>query len=74
MTEEGRNVVDSLITLKEEDNKIKINQIELDNYFNNSGLIEYNKKLKKPIKDYKLGEKQIVKNDMSKYKLKKYGR
>ena len=31
MTEEGRNVVDSLITLKEEDNKIKINQIELDN-------------------------------------------
>ena len=74
MTEEGRNVVDSLITLKEEDNKIKINQIELDNYFNNSGLIEYNKKLKKPIEDYNLKEKQIVKNDMSKYKLKKYGR
>ena len=74
MTEEGRNVVDSLITLKEEDNKTKINQIELDNYFNNSGLIEYNKKLKKPIEDYNLGEKQIVKNDMSKYKLKKYGR
>lgn len=74
MTEEGRNVVDILITLKEEDNKIKINQIELDNYFNNSGLIEYNKKLKKPIEDYNLREKQIVKNDMSKYKLKKYGR
>jgi len=74
MTEEGRNVVDSLITLKEEDNKTKINQIELDNYFNNSGLIEYNKKLKKPIEDYNLREKQIVRNDMSKYKLKKYGR
>mgnify|MGYP001575567656 FL=1 len=74
MTEEGRSVVDSLITLNEEDDKIKINQIELDNYFNNSGLIEYNKKLKKPIEDYNLKEKQIVKNDMSKYKLKKYGR
>ena len=30
--------------------------------------------LKKPIEDYSLREKQIVKNDMSKYKLKKYGR
>ena len=41
MTEEGRNVVDSLITLKEEDNKIKINQIELDNYFNKIRKIWY---------------------------------
>tara|TARA_B100001250_G_scaffold363616_2_gene343064 strand:- start:4116 stop:4334 length:219 start_codon:yes stop_codon:yes gene_type:complete len=70
MTEEGINVVKNLITLKEEDNKKKINQIQFDSYFKNSGLVEYKKRLKKPIEDLVVKEKEIIKNDMSKYKFK----
>tara|TARA_R100000541_G_scaffold9480_2_gene17174 strand:- start:1203 stop:1460 length:258 start_codon:yes stop_codon:yes gene_type:complete len=37
MTEEGMNVVKEFTALKENENKINNNQIELDNYFKYSG-------------------------------------
>ena len=40
MTEEGKNVVKEFMALKENEKKLNNNQIELDNYFNDSGKIE----------------------------------
>tara|TARA_R100001463_G_scaffold56773_2_gene108911 strand:- start:3989 stop:4252 length:264 start_codon:yes stop_codon:yes gene_type:complete len=40
MTEDGKNAVKDYLALKEEDNKIKNNQIELDEYFKYSGKTE----------------------------------
>jgi hypothetical protein len=70
MTEEGKNVIKSLITFREEEDKKKINQIQFDSYFKHSGLIEYKKRLKEPSDEIKIKEKTIIKNDMSKYKFK----
>ena len=47
------------------------NTIELDNYFAYSGKIEINGKFVKINNDYIYQEKSFIKNDMSKYKLKK---
>jgi len=48
------------------------NIIELDDYFANSGKIEIDGKFVKPTDDLIYQEKSIIKNDMSKYKLKNY--
>jgi len=48
------------------------NIIELDNYFAYSGKIEIGGKFVKPTDDLIYQEKSIIKNDMSKYKLKNY--
>jgi len=50
----------------------KTNLIEFDNYFNYSGLIEYKKRFIKPEDNYddQIFEREIIKNDMSKYQLK----
>ena len=50
---------------------IRKNIIELDNYFSYSGKIEIKGKFVKPNNDYIYQEKSLIKNDMSKYKLKK---
>lgn len=46
------------------------NIIELDDYFAYSGKIEIKGKFVKPNNDYIYKEKIIIKNDMTKYKLK----
>lgn len=71
MTEEGKSVIKELITQKEVDKIIKKNLINLEDYFNDSGLIEYKKRLKKPSDEIQIKEKVIIRNDMSKYKFKK---
>ena len=48
------------------------NIIELDDYFAYSGKIEIGGKFVKPSDDLIYQEKSIIKNDMSKYKLKDY--
>tara|TARA_B100001094_G_scaffold86866_1_gene83133 strand:- start:438 stop:641 length:204 start_codon:yes stop_codon:yes gene_type:complete len=48
------------------------NIIELDDYFVYSGKIEIGGKFVKPTDDLIYQEKSIIKNDMSKYKLKNY--
>jgi len=48
------------------------NIIELDDYFAYSGKIEIGGKFVKPSDDLIYREKSIIKNDMSKYKLKDY--
>ena len=48
------------------------NTIELDHYFAYSGKIEINGKFVKPNDDLIYREKSIIKNDMTKYKLKNY--
>ena len=48
------------------------NIIELDNYFAYSGKVEIGGKFVKPSDDLIYQEKSIIKNDMSKYKLKNY--
>jgi len=48
------------------------NIIELDNYFAYSGKIEIDGKFVKPNNDLLYLEKTIIKNDMTKYKLKNY--
>jgi len=68
MTEEGKSVIRELMAQKEEDKINKKNLINLENYFKNSGLIEYKKRLKKPTDEIKIREKVIIRNDMSKYK------
>tara|TARA_B100000579_G_C22466735_1_gene681525 strand:- start:7 stop:180 length:174 start_codon:yes stop_codon:yes gene_type:complete len=47
------------------------NIIEFDNYFAYSGKIEIKGKFVKPNNDYIYKEKTIIKNDMTKYQLKK---
>tara|TARA_R100001443_G_scaffold115192_2_gene132394 strand:- start:1677 stop:1925 length:249 start_codon:yes stop_codon:yes gene_type:complete len=51
----------------------KTNLIEFDNYFKYSGMIEYKKRfiLAEDIYEYIPYEREIVCNDMSKYKFKK---
>ena len=51
---------------------IRKNTIELDDYFAYSGKIEIDGKFVKPSNDLLYLEKTIIKNDMSKYKLKNY--
>jgi len=51
---------------------IRKNTIEFDDYFAYSGKIEINGKFVKPNKEYIYKEKSIIKNNMDKYKLKKY--
>lgn len=51
---------------------IRKNIIEFDDYFAYSGKIEINGKFVKPNKEYIYQEKFIIKNNMDKYKLKKY--
>lgn len=51
---------------------IRKNTIEFDDYFTYSGKIEINGKFVKPNKEYIYKEKFIIKNNMDKYKLKKY--
>ena len=51
---------------------IRKNTIELDDYFAYSGKIEIDGKFVKPSDDLLYLEKTIIKNDMSKYKLKNY--
>jgi hypothetical protein len=70
MTEEGKSVIRELMAQKEEDKINKKNLINLENYFKNSGLIEYKKRLKEPSDEIKIREKVIIRNDMSKYKFK----
>ncbi len=70
MTEEGKSVIRELMAQKEEDKINKKNLINLENYFKNSNLIEYKKRLKKPTDEIKIREKVIIRNDMSKYKFK----
>lgn len=70
MTEEGKSVIRELIALKEEDKINKKNLINLEDYFKNSGLVEYKKRLKKPTDEIQIKEKVIIRNDMSKYKFK----
>ena len=48
------------------------NIIEFDNYFSYSGKIEIGGKFVKPTYDLIYQEKTIIKNDMTKYKLKNY--
>ena len=48
------------------------NIIEFDNYFSYSGKIEIGGKFVKPTDDLIYQEKTIIKNDMTKYKLKNY--
>jgi hypothetical protein len=48
------------------------NIIELDDYFAYSGKIEIGGKFVKPSDDLIYQEKNIIKNDMTKYKLKNY--
>jgi len=48
------------------------NIIEFDNYFAYSGKIEIGGKFVKPTDDLIYQEKTIIKNDMTKYKLKNY--
>jgi hypothetical protein len=49
----------------------KKNTIDLDNYFKYSGKLEIGKKFKEPKGDYVYVHRRLIKNDMSKYKLKK---
>lgn len=49
----------------------KKNTIDLDNYFKYSGKLEIGKKFKEPKRDYVYVHRRLIKNDMSKYKLKK---
>lgn len=49
----------------------KKNTIDLDNYFKYSGKLEIGKKFKEPKDDYVYVHRRLIKNDMSKYKLKK---
>tara|TARA_X000000368_G_scaffold109440_1_gene85141 strand:- start:208 stop:420 length:213 start_codon:yes stop_codon:yes gene_type:complete len=70
MTEEGKSLIRELMAQKEEDKINKKNLINLENYFKNSGLIEYKKRLKEPSDEIKIREKVIIRNDMSKYKFK----
>lgn len=51
---------------------IRKNTIELNDYFAYSGKIEIDGKFVKPSNDLLYLEKTIIKNDMSKYKLKNY--
>jgi hypothetical protein len=48
------------------------NIIELDDYFAYSGKIEIDGNFVKPSNDLIYHEKSIIKNDMTKYKLKNY--
>ena len=48
------------------------NIIELDDYFAYSGKVEIDGKFVKPTDDFIYQEKTIIKNDMTKYKLKNY--
>ena len=51
---------------------IRKNTIELDDYFAYSGKVEIDGKFVKPNDDLIYQEKTIIKNDMTKYKLKNY--
>jgi len=51
---------------------IRKNTIEFDNYFAYSGKVEIDGKFVKPNDDLIYQEKTIIKNDMTKYKLKNY--
>ena len=62
MTEEGRNAINCFIALREEEENIKKNLIELDNYFNYSGKTEgLNKIMERQMTFYrKLNPKTVL--------------